>query len=84
MPVYEYECKKCRHRFELKRSFGEDGSANCPICGARTVRIFTSVPVIFKGSGFYITDHRKKEDSAPTPTETKAETKEPAVSPKKD
>ncbi|MBN1643567.1 MAG: hypothetical protein JW856_01925 [Dehalococcoidales bacterium] len=59
MPVYDYECEKCHFQFELKRRFGEDGTANCPRCRGKSRRIFTSVPVIFKGSGFYVTDHRK-------------------------
>jgi len=59
MPIYDYECEKCHFQFELKRRFGEDGSADCPRCHGESRRLFTSVPVIFKGSGFYVTDHRK-------------------------
>lgn len=59
MPVYEYECSSCSSRFELKRSFSEDGPVSCPECGGETQRIFSPVPVIFKGSGFYSTDHRR-------------------------
>jgi putative FmdB family regulatory protein len=60
MPTYDYECSKCKHRFELRRSFSDNGhTARCPKCKGRSQRIFTSVPVIFKGSGFYVTDHRK-------------------------
>ena len=66
MPIYEYECKKCHSRFEVKRSFGEDGGATCPECSGKAGRIFTSVPVIFKGSGFYVTDS-KKNNPASTP-----------------
>ena len=93
MPIYEYECEKCHARFEMKRSFGEDGSANCPHCRGKACRIFTSVPIIFKGSGFYVTDH-KKTNSASTPEkneksntvstpEKKVETPKPVVSPEK-
>ena len=82
MPIYEYECEKCHSRFELKRKFGEDGSAHCPRCHSKAVRIFTSVPVIFKGSGFYVTDHRTN-NSAST-EEKKEEIKTPAAGPKKD
>jgi putative FmdB family regulatory protein len=64
MPIYEYECEKCRFRFELRKHFGEDGSADCPQCHGEARRLFTSVPVIFKGSGFYVTDHRKDEASS--------------------
>jgi putative FmdB family regulatory protein len=58
LPVYEYECPSCSNRFEIIRSFGKNGSVSCPKCGCNAQRIFTSVPVIFKGSGFYVTDHR--------------------------
>ncbi len=60
MPVYEYKCTKCFHQFELKRSFGEDSSAPCPICEGEGRRLFSPVPIIFKGSGFYVTDNRAK------------------------
>ncbi len=80
MPIYEYECEKCHSRFELKRSFGEDGSAHCPHCRGKACRIFTSVPVIFKGSGFYVTDNRKSDSVASD--EKKVVNTEPTVSPK--
>jgi len=62
MPVYEYECEKCLLRFEVKRRFGEDGSSPCPQCGNDARRLFTPVPIVFKGSGFYVTDNRKTFD----------------------
>ncbi|MBI2852341.1 MAG: zinc ribbon domain-containing protein [Chloroflexi bacterium] len=65
MPTYEYECTGCAHRFELRRSFSDTGTVSCPRCGSRAARIFTSVPIIFKGSGFYVTDHRGKDFSSP-------------------
>ncbi len=58
MPVYEYECICCGFRFELKQSFNENNQVSCPKCGDKTKRVFSPVPVIFKGSGFYITDSR--------------------------
>ncbi len=64
MPIYEYECFCCLHRFELKRSFGENGPVSCPQCGSNAQRIFSPVPVIFKGSGFYSTDNRGNHDHA--------------------
>lgn len=59
MPVYEYECERCHLKFELKRHFGEDGVTPCPQCQGDARRLFSPVPVIFKGSGFYVTDNRK-------------------------
>ena len=66
MSIYEYKCEKCATHFELRRSFGQNGGAQCPECAGEARRIFTPVPIIFKGSGFYITDSRKnnhQEDS---------------------
>ncbi|MFC1919080.1 FmdB family zinc ribbon protein [Chloroflexota bacterium] len=65
MPIYEYECTCCPYRFELKRSFHDDSPVFCPQCGGATERIFSSVPIIFKGSGFYITDSRGNHDQSP-------------------
>jgi putative FmdB family regulatory protein len=65
MPIYEYECEKCSLRFELKRRFSEDGSGFCPQCGGEARRILSPVPIIFKGSGFYITDSQKGHDRSP-------------------
>jgi putative FmdB family regulatory protein len=77
MPTYDYECQKCHHRFELKKGFNESSAAKCPECKGKADRIITSVPVIFKGSGFYVTDH-KKNNPASTP-EKKPETPKPAA-----
>lgn len=59
MPTYEYECRECRFRFELKRGFSEDGNVSCPRCGNEARRLFSPVPIIFKGPGFYVTDNRR-------------------------
>ncbi|MFH1382528.1 MAG: FmdB family zinc ribbon protein [Chloroflexota bacterium] len=59
MPIYEYECQACSCRFEVRQSFGDDSEAICPRCKGKARRTFSPVPVIFKGSGFYSTDHRK-------------------------
>ncbi len=58
MPIYEYECPSCSFRFELRRSFSENGQVSCPQCGCDAQRIFSPVPIIFKGPGFYVTDSR--------------------------
>ena len=59
MPIYEYECGKCCFRFEMKQGFDEDPESICPQCQGWSRRVFHSTPLIFKGSGFYITDSRK-------------------------
>ncbi len=58
MPIYEYECEECRLRFELRSPFNETGRTVCPECANNARRLFSPVPIIFKGSGFYITDNR--------------------------
>ena len=74
MPVYEYECGHCRHRFEVKQGFHDKPKADCPQCQKPAKRVFHPAPVIFKGSGFYVTDHRKTGDSS-TSKETKDSSK---------
>ena len=59
MPIYEYECSVCHFHFERKQRFDEEPVAMCPKCQGKAHRVIHSVPVIFKGSGFYITDSRK-------------------------
>lgn len=63
MPTYEYECSQCYHRFERKQRFDEEPVAMCPRCQGKSRRVLHSVPVIFRGSGFYITDSRKSSDA---------------------
>ena len=71
VPIYEYECNDCNFRFERKQSFDEEPVAMCPKCEGKARRVIHSVPVIFKGSGFYVTDHRT--GSSPKPTKTSKE-----------
>lgn len=59
MPIYEYECSSCHFRFEMKQSFDAEPMAMCPECQVKARRVIHSTPVIFKGSGFYVTDNRK-------------------------
>ena len=59
MPIYDYECSLCHFRFERKQRFDEEPVAICPRCQGKARRVLHSIPVIFKGSGFYVTDNRK-------------------------
>jgi putative FmdB family regulatory protein len=65
VPIYEYECGDCCFRFERKQRFDEEPVAMCPKCEGKARRVLHSVPIIFKGSGFYITDNRKGSGSEP-------------------
>lgn len=61
MPTYDYQCKKCGHRFELFQSIKAEPVRACPICQGPVERLLgTGGGMIFKGSGFYITDYRSK------------------------
>jgi putative FmdB family regulatory protein len=60
MPTYEYECKKCNHRFEVFQSMNDEPVRKCPECGKQVRRLVSGgAGVIFKGSGFYVTDKEK-------------------------
>ncbi len=59
MPIYEYECERCALRFELKRRFSEDGgNPCCPRCRGKVRGLFSPAAIVFKGSGFYVSDSR--------------------------
>jgi len=64
MPIYEYECESCRIRFERLQHFKDDPVKECPECGAPVRRVIQPVGIIFKGTGFYITDHRQLSSAA--------------------
>ena len=61
MPLYEYKCKKCGHRFELIQSFSAEDAKECPVCQGEGERLIsTPARAHFKGSGFYSTDYGAK------------------------
>ena len=79
MPTYEYECPKCSSRFEQRRSFTDESKVKCPKCQHEARRLFSPVPIIFKGSGFYVTDNKGEHGhSAPTGASDKAASGETA------
>lgn len=65
MPLYEYECTKCNHRFEKIESVSAAVTKKCPKCGAKAERLIAAPAIQFKGSGWYVTDYAgKKGDGA--------------------
>lgn len=60
MPLYEYECKKCKHRFERIQSFSDQPVKKCPKCGGPVERLLSAPAVQFKGTGWYVTDYAGK------------------------
>ncbi|MCC2322655.1 FmdB family zinc ribbon protein [Cellulomonas xiejunii] len=58
MPTYAYRCTACEHSFEVQQSFTDDALSVCPECEGRLRKVFSTVGVVFKGSGFYRNDAR--------------------------
>jgi putative FmdB family regulatory protein len=84
MPLYEYQCDTCGHRFEVIQKFSDAPVELCPKCGGPVKKLFSSPAIQFKGTGWYITDYARKSDSATTKSgeaksdstaETKSESK---------
>jgi putative FmdB family regulatory protein len=73
MPTYQYACTNpdCGNQFELVQSFTDPAASTCPVCGRAVRKVFGSVGVVFKGSGFYRTDSR----AAASSSEAKADSK---------
>ena len=75
MPLYEYQCEACGHRFEVIQKFSDPPVETCPRCSGAVRKLLSSPAIQFKGSGWYITDYAKKDSSTPASAETKTETK---------
>lgn len=89
MPLYEYQCRACGHRFERIQKFSDPPVATCPSCGGDVEKLLSSPAIQFKGSGWYITDYAKSgkgttdtkktesaaDGKAESTSDTKAETK---------
>ena len=75
MPLYEYQCESCGHRFEVIQKFSDDLVSVCPVCGkGPVVKLLSSPAIQFKGSGWYITDYARQGGDKKTDTSTKSET----------
>lgn len=80
MPVYTYRCENCGVQFERQQSFSEAPLTRCPECGKKSLRkVYTPVGIVFKGSGFYATDHRSPSGASRS-SSTKAEESESKAS----
>lgn len=73
MPTYQYACTSCGHQLEAVQSFSDDPLTVCPACEGKLRKLFSSVGIVFKGSGFYRTDSRKSADSKSEATTTSSE-----------
>jgi putative FmdB family regulatory protein len=77
VPTYQYACTACGHRLDAVQSFADEPLTVCPECEGRLRKLFNSVGVVFKGSGFYRTDSRsesKPKSSSETSTESSTST----------
>lgn len=79
MPTYDYKCENCGNLFEFFQSIKDDPLTLCPECGHSTLKKAVSIPagLIFKGSGFYLTDYVKKNNSTSESTTKKETTSTP-------
>jgi putative FmdB family regulatory protein len=64
LPLYEYKCVKCGHRFEKIESVSAPDKKKCPKCGAKAERLLAAPAIQFKGSGWYVTDYAGKKPAA--------------------
>ncbi len=79
MPIYEYECSKCGHHFEVRQSFNDKPIERCqqPGCNGKVHRVFSPPAIIFRGSGFHVTDYgrngpKSKDSAGSQQTESKS------------
>lgn len=76
MPVYTYRCDNCGIQFEQSQRFSDQPLVRCPDCGKKSLKkVYTPVGIVFKGSGFYATDHRSPSGQTRTPGASSAEPK---------
>ena len=70
MPTYSYACTACDNRFDIVQSFSDDSLTECPECTGKLRKLFNSVGIVFKGSGFYRTDSRSGGSTASEPAKS--------------
>lgn len=79
MPIYEYECEQCGVRFERLQRMSDPPLSDCPECGSRVHRVMQPVGIIFKGSGFYVTDNKGRSSTGIPPKKKDDEAKPAAT-----
>ena len=75
MPLYEYQCQKCGHRFERIQKFSDPLVKKCPECGGKVEQMISAPAVQFKGSGWYVTDYAKKSSAGSSSKSESSESK---------
>jgi putative FmdB family regulatory protein len=71
MPIYTYRCENCGVQFERQQKFSDQPLTRCPECGKNLRKVYTPVGIVFKGSGFYATDHRSPSGTRGSNTHNK-------------
>jgi putative FmdB family regulatory protein len=79
MPLYDYQCSKCQHVVEVRHGFNDTYAEACPACGGELKRLINPAPIIFKGSGFYVTDSRKSTGEGSSSSSSSSSSKESAA-----
>ena len=72
MPIYEYECKKCAHRFEVIQKVSDAPVKKCEKCKGKAERLISSPAIQFKGSGWYVTDYARKGSGSDRESESES------------
>ena len=79
MPLYEYQCDECEHRFEVIQKFSDDLVSICPKCEGRVRKLVSSPAIQFKGTGWYVTDYARKPSGEESEDKPKTEKKDKAA-----
>ena len=79
MPTYEYSCMDCSHVYDKREGFDAPALQECPVCGGTVRRVLHAASIVFKGSGFYVTDSRKAADGRKSAPEAESEAKADAT-----
>jgi putative FmdB family regulatory protein len=72
MPLYEYQCRSCAKTAEVRHGFKETFDDKCAACGGEMARVYSPAGIVFKGSGFYLTDSRKAAEAVAAPAKKPA------------
>lgn len=80
MPTYSYACTQCDNRFDIVQSFSDEALSVCSECSGKLRKLFNSVGIVFKGSGFYRTDSRGSSSTASEPAKSDSGTSSSAAS----
>ena len=78
MPLYEYQCEACHHRFEVIQKYSDPRIEACPRCAGRVQKLLSSPAIQFRGSGWYITDYARKDSNGRAPGTDAGESSKPA------